>query len=129
MDFRSDPTGFVTRVLACLSLLLGLADAARLVGIGSGTASPIAAMGAQTFVLLAIFCLCRLFAAVGLWMGTRWGAILLGSALLIEIALHAAGSNWVSLTLTGFIFKLMLLLAIILLLATERVRVHRQTAE
>jgi len=129
MDFRSEPAGLFARILALISLFMGLGDATRLLGLGSDVVSPIAAMGAMGFVLLSILSLMRLFAAVGLWIHARWGAIVLGGSLLAEIVFYLAGSTWVSLSLWGFIFKLVVMLATFGLLAFVQIAARRQIAD
>lgn len=129
MDFRLEPAGLLARLLALLSLFIGLSDAARLLGLGSGAASPVVAMGAMGFVLLAALSLTRLFAAVGLWMHATWGGFILAGSLVVELAFYIAGSTWVSLTLWGFIFKLGVMLATFGLFAIAQVLALRQIAD
>ncbi|HCO56273.1 hypothetical protein V6617_11320 [Pelagibacterium nitratireducens] len=129
MDFRNEPLGLVARILALLSLFIGLGDAARLLGLGSGSASPVVLMGTMGFVLLSALTLMRLFASVGLWIQSSWGAIVLAASLVIEIGFYLAGSNWVSLGLWSFIFKLGVMLATFALLALAQLWVQRQLAD
>ncbi|RDE08985.1 hypothetical protein [Pelagibacterium lacus] len=129
MDFTHRQTALATRVLALASLVIGLADAAGLLGLGRGSASPIAALGRDGFVLLSALTLMRLFAAIGLWMRVQWGAVILGGSLLIEIGLYLAGSAWIALSLWGFIFKTATLLATIALLGFARFLTRRQLAD
>jgi hypothetical protein len=120
MELRIEPAGRFARILALASLSLGLADAARLLGVSAGSLSPISQLGPGAFVVLSILCLSRLFAAVGLWIYSRWGAVLLAGAIAVELLLYVTGSGWVALGLIGFIFKLVTLLATIGLLALAR---------
>lgn len=129
MDFRIEPAGLYARALALISLFFGLSDAGRLLGIGGGSMSPILALGPAGFVLLSALSVCRLFAAVGLWMQVRWGAILLAGSLGAELAFLASGSGWIASSLYGFIFKLVVLLATILLLVLAHFLNHRQVAD
>lgn len=129
MDFRSEPAGLFARILALIGLFMGLGDATRLLGLGSDVASPIAAIGLTGFVLLSILSLMRLFAAVGLWIHARWGAIVLAASLAVEIVFYLAGSTWVSLSLWGFIFKLVVMLATFGLLAFVQIAARRQVAD
>lgn len=129
MDFRIEPAGLYARVLALISLFLGLSDAGRLLGIGGGSMSPILTLGPAGFVLLAALAVLRLFAAVGLWMQVRWGAILLAGSLGVEVVFLATGSGWIASSLYGFIFKLVVLLATILLLVLAHFLNHRQVAD
>ena len=129
MDFRIEPAGIIARILALLSLFLGLSDAARLLGLGSGGLSPIALLGAMGFVMLAALSLMRLFAAVGLWIHAGWGAVLLLGSLVAEIAFYLLGSSWVSLTLWGFIFKLVVMLATFALLTFAYLVAQRHIAD
>ena len=129
MDIRNEPLGLFARILALLSLFIGLGDAARLLGLGAGTASPIATIGTMGFVLLSALTLMRLFAAVGLWIQSSWGAVVLAASLVIEIGFYLTGSNWVSLSLWSFIFKLGVMLATFGLLAIAQLWAQRQLAD
>jgi hypothetical protein len=129
MDFRNEPLGLVARILALLSLFIGLGDAARLLGLGTGSASPITTIGTMGFVLLSALTLMRLFAAVGLWIQPSWGAIVLAASLVIEIGFYLMGSNWVSLGLWSFIFKLGVMLATFGLLVMAQLWTQRQLAD
>jgi hypothetical protein len=129
MDFRVEPAGFFARVLALASLFMGLGDATRLLGLGAGPTSPIVTLGVIGFLLLAGLSLMRLFAAVGLWIHARWGAVVLAGSLIVEIVLYLAGSAWVSLSLWGFIFKLAVMLATFALLAFAQMAARRQIAD
>lgn len=129
MNFRTEPLGLFARVLALVSLLIGLGDATRLLGLWDGASSPITTIGAMGFVLLTALCLARLFAAVGLWIHSSWGALLLSGSLLVEIGFYLSGSAWVSLSLWGFIFKTAALLATIALLAFSQILIRRQVID
>lgn len=129
MELRVEPAGIVARLLAVVSLVLGLGDAITLLGVESGDANPLALLGPAGFTVLAALCIARLFAAVGLWMQVRWGAVLLAGALAVEIALHLSGSLWVSLGLIGFLFKLVVLLATIGLLVLAHLLTTRQSQD
>jgi hypothetical protein len=115
--------------LALASLFMGLGDATRLLGLGAGPTSPIVTLGVIGFLLLAGLSLMRLFAAVGLWIHARWGAVVLAGSLIVEIVLYLAGSAWVSLSLWGFIFKLAVMLATFALLAFAQMAARRQIAD
>ncbi len=92
MLFQAPSLGIYIRIVALLALLLGLSDAARLLGVSLDTMSPIAVLGPAGFTFLAVFCLARLFAAVGLWIKASWGAVLLIGATTAELALYLSGS-------------------------------------
>ena len=81
------------------------------------------------FIVLTLLCVMRLFAAVGLWIQVRWGALLLLASLVIELVLHLTGSGWVTLTLLGFIFKLATMLATIALVALAQLVVQRHIVD
>ncbi|MGV8855695.1 MAG: hypothetical protein ACOH2L_13725 [Devosia sp.] len=117
MDFNASPIGIYIRIVAIISLLLGLNDAARLLGVNLGAVSPIATMGMTGFVYLAIFALARLFAAVGLWIKASWGAVLLVGATSVELVLYLLGSADVEMTAIGFAVRLVLLASILLIFA------------
>ena len=65
MDFKSELAGRYLRIVAIITLLLGLSDASRLLGVATGASSPIAQLGTAGFAYLGVFCLSRLFAAGG----------------------------------------------------------------
>lgn len=129
MDFRTETTALIARLLALVALFMGLGDAAWLLGIGTGSASPVTLLGGPPFLFLATLCVTRLFAAVGLWIGAGWGAIVLIGALGIELGLFLAGSVWVTLSLWGFIFKLVTMLATIGLVSFVWLAMRRQAAD
>lgn len=115
MDFKSDISGRYVRIVAIIALLLGLSDASRLLGVSTGSVSPLATLGTTGFVYLTVFALARLFAAVGLWIKASWGAVLLVGATAVELALYLMGSRDVQMSAFGFAVRLVLLVSIILL--------------
>jgi len=112
MDFKGEVAGRYVRIVAIIALLLGLADAARLLGVSTRDVSPLATLGTAGFVYLAIFCLARLFAAVGLWIRASWGAVLLVGATAVEMALYLLGNPDVQMDAIGFALRLVLLVSI-----------------
>lgn len=126
MDLRMEPAGWMARILALVSLFIGLGDAARLVGFDAEPGiSPMVRLGSTGFALVVIFCLMRLFAAVGLWIQTRWGAVLLAASTGVEVALFLGGSLWLQTGLIDFSFKLVVFVATILLLVFARMLAAR----
>jgi uncharacterized membrane protein (DUF2068 family) len=115
MDFNAPPIGIYIRIVAIISLMLGLNDAARLLGVNLGAVSPISTMGMTGFVYLAIFGLARLFAAVGLWIKASWGAVLLVGATGVELLLYLMNNPDVRMTAVGFAVRLVLLTSIIII--------------
>ena len=128
MDFILEPAGRYIRIVAIIALLLGLNDAARLLGVTSGDQSPLATLGPAGFTYLALFALARLFAAVGLWIKASWGAVLLVSATGVELLMFLLGNRDVQMSAIGFAVRLVLLTAIILVFVlswrVRRARVH-----
>jgi uncharacterized membrane protein (DUF2068 family) len=116
MDLNAQSLGIYIRIVAIISLLLGLNDAARLLGVNLGAISPISVMGMTGFVYLAIFALARLFAAVGLWIRASWGAVLLVGATAVELALYLLGNADIAMTAFGFAVRVVLLVAILVVL-------------
>ena len=108
MDFKSELAGRYLRIVAIIALLLGLTDASRLLGVSSGAQSPITELGATGFAYLAVFCLARLFAAVGLWLRASWGAVLLVGATVVELALYLGGVPGVEIGAFGFALRLLM---------------------
>jgi hypothetical protein len=117
MDLKAPTLGFYVRIIAIVSLLLGLNDAARVLGVASGPESPIALLGGMGFTYIAIFAMARLFAAVGLWIRSSWGAVLLIGATVIELGLFLSGSHDVQISPIGFGIRLVLLVAILFVFA------------
>ena len=112
MDFKGEVAGRYVRIVAIIALLLGLADAATLLGVSTGAQSPLATLGSAGFVYLATFCLARLFAAVGLWIRASWGAVLLVGATVVELLMYLLGNPDVRIDAIGFALRLVLLAAI-----------------
>lgn len=127
MDFESEPIGRYVRILSIISLLLGLNDAARLLGVSLGFESPIEAMGVTSFVYLAIFTLALLFAAVGLWIKASWGAVMLAGSTSVELVMFLLGSKDVEMTVYGFAVRLVLLAAILAVFVLN-IRLRRASA-
>lgn len=127
MDFNAPPIGIYIRIVAIISLLLGLNDAARLLGVNLGAVSPISTLGLTGFVCLAIFVLARLFAAVGLWIKASWGAVLLVGATGVELLLYLLGNPDVRMTAFGFAVRLVLLASIIIIFVLS-IRLKRARA-
>jgi hypothetical protein len=115
MEFKGEIAGRFVRIIAIIALLVGLGDAARLLGVASGDVSPLVELGPAGFVYLAVFCLSRLFAAVGLWIGASWGAVLLVGATTIELIMFVIGNRDVQLDAIGFGVRLLLVISIVLL--------------
>nr|WP_314260467.1 hypothetical protein [uncultured Devosia sp.] len=127
MDFNAQPIGIYIRIVAIISLLLGLNDAARLLGVGLGAVSPVATMGMTGFVLLGIFSMARLFAAVGLWIKASWGAVLLVSATAVELGLYLFGHPDIRMSAFGFAVRLVLLASILVIFILS-IRIARARA-
>jgi hypothetical protein len=115
MEFKDGLAGRFVRIIAIVTLLVGLGDAAQLLGISTGEVSPIAILGPAGFVYLAIFGLSRLFAAVGLWIGASWGAVLLIGATTVELVLFLGGNRDIHVDAIGFAVRLLLVASILFL--------------
>lgn len=113
MDLRTELAPLVLRVVAMLALVIGLADAARLLGVMGGAQSPIAVLGPAGFAYLGMFCLARLFASVGIWIGASWGSVLLVGASVLELVLAIADSRDVSLDIFGFVIRIAMIAAVV----------------
>jgi len=114
---KSPQLSLYIRIVALLSLLLGLSDAGRLLGINLGATSPLAVFGTTGFVYLAMFSLARLFAAVGLWLRASWGAVLLVGATVAELLLYLAGSPDIRMSALGFAARIILLASVTIIFA------------
>jgi hypothetical protein len=115
MDFKGEIAGRFVRIIAIVTLLVGLGDAAVLLGVASGDVSPLTQLGAIGFTYLAVFCLARLFAAVGLWIGASWGGVLLVGATTVELLMFLFGNRDIHLDLIGFGIRLILVIGMVLL--------------
>lgn len=115
MDFTAPPIGIYIRVVAIISLMLGLNDAARLLGVNLGAVSPLSTLGMTGFIYLGIFAAARLFAAVGLWIKASWGAVLLVGSTGIELLMYLLGNPDVRMTAVGFAVRLVLLASILII--------------
>jgi uncharacterized membrane protein (DUF2068 family) len=108
MDLKSELAGRYLRIIAIIALLLGLGDAARLLGVSTGAQSPLTQLGAMGFAYLAVFSIARLFAAVGLWIRASWGAVLLVLATVIELVMYFGGVRDIQIDAVGFAVRLLL---------------------
>lgn len=115
--FKSPQLGLYIRIVALLSLALGLSDAGRLLGVNLGATSPVDVLGPAGFIYLGIFSAARLFAGVGLWLKASWGAVLLVGATVAEMTLYIAGSPDIRMSAFGFAVRIILLAAILIIFA------------
>lgn len=115
MDFNTPLAGRYVRIVAIIALLLGLNDASRLLGVGTGAQNPLQSMGVTAFVYLSIFSLAQLFASVGLWIRASWGAVLLVGATAIELGMYMLRNPDVAMSPVGFAVRLVLLISIVLI--------------
>jgi hypothetical protein len=127
VELSSEPIGRYVRVLSIITLLIGLNDAARLLGVSLGAQSPIVFYGLAGFIYLAVFTLSLLFASVGLWMKASWGGVLLAAATSVELLLYLLGSKDVEMTPLGFAVRLILLAAILAIFILG-IRIRRAAA-
>ena len=95
------------RVLSVLCLFMGLALAARLLGVGGGSRSPIAMYGVTAFIWLAVFAVGYLFAAVGIWIGSAWGHVLAIGTAACAIFLALFGGPDIRLPALDFLLALL----------------------
>jgi uncharacterized membrane protein (DUF2068 family) len=127
MDFNTPIAGRYVRIVAIISLLLGLNDASRLLGVSTGAQSPIDLLGVTGFVWLSVFALAQLFASVGLWIRASWGAVLLVGATVLELGMYLMGNHDIQMSAIGFAVRLVLLVSIVLVLVLSlrfRERAH-----
>ena len=113
MDFKNDHVRFL-RIIAIVALLVGLGTR-RSSRVTSGSVSPLQLLGPAGFIYLSIFCLARLFAAVGLWIGASWGAVLLVGATVVEMVLFLAGNRDIQIDFIGFGVRLVMVVGIVVL--------------
>ena len=118
----------IIRLIAVLALFNGLFDAARLLGVGAGDVSPLQIFGIAGFATLLAFTVARLFAAVGMWIYSNWGAPLLFGATLAELIIFLFGIVKLDIGLAGFGFRLIELAGAILVLWLAW-RAHREVTQ
>lgn len=126
MDIKVFVRDNFVRFLALVCLAIGLADAGHLVGVSGGSVNPLVAMGVPAFVLLSIFTMARLFAAIGLWINASWGAALLIGATAVELGLVFSFSRHVTLSLTELVIRLALLIAMVMFLVMRYLSLREQ---
>ena len=115
----------LVRIIAVLALLNSLSDAGRLLGVGTGTTSPLELFGIAGFAVLGGFTIARLFAAVGMWIQSTWGTPLLLGTTLLELLVYLSGAIRLDIGGFGFVFRLVQLIGAILILWTV-FRIWRQ---
>lgn len=103
---------YLMHLLAIICLALGLLDATRLLGVGTGDVSPLSQLGATGFILLAVFTIFRLFSSVGMWIGAGWGAPLIVGVTIIELVLWVFKSSNLPISVLGLFIRLILLVGI-----------------
>lgn len=101
-----------THVLALICLLIGLSDAATLVGFSGGAVNPVSILGATGFIALAGFTIARLFAAVGMWIDASWGGVLLVSTAFVELIAIGAGVSTAPYSILGIGMRILLAAAV-----------------
>ena len=118
MDFNSPIAARYVRIVAIISLLLGLYDASRLLGVSGRAEDPLVTFGAAGFAYLATFALAQLFAAVGLWIRSSWGGVILIAATTLQLGMFLFGNGDIQRQMTplGFAVRLVLLIAMTLIL-------------
>ncbi|UJQ95656.1 hypothetical protein [Mariluticola halotolerans] len=116
MDIKTIARENFVRILALISLVIGLGDAARLLGVSGGQQDPMQALGVTGFVLLAILALTRLFAAVGLWISSSWGGVLVIGATLLEYILLLVHSPHIHISTLGLLVRTVVFVGILGLL-------------
>ena len=115
------------RLMALVCLLIGLADGARLLGVQSGSVNPLLELGLTGFVMLSLFTLARLFAAVGLWINSSWGGVLLIGATIVELGVVVSGDSVLDISLPSLVVRVALLVAILGFIGMRYLH-HRRTA-
>ncbi len=105
---------YLMPLLAIIVLALALRDAASLLGVNSDDVSPISQMGLISFILMGIFTIFRLFAAVGMWIGAGWGAPLLVLVTIAELVLLSLGNDHITIHTVGLTIRLLLLFGVAL---------------
>ncbi len=119
---------YLMPLLAITALFLALHDAYSLLGVNSGDINPIDQIGVISFILMGVFTVFRLFSAVGMWIGTGWGAPLLIIVTVIELVLLAGGNSHINIQGIGLGIRIFLLLGIILWFLLSHQKTKEQEA-
>jgi len=122
MDIRLRLISGFTMVLALGCLAVSLIDLARLLGVTTGGANPVTSFGMVPFVFMAAFALGKMFAAVGLWIQSSWGAALLALTAGIELLVGLMGLGGISLAFNAFLTCVLLLIGAAILLAIAQIK-------
>jgi len=113
MDIKTFVRDNFVRFLALICLVIGLSDAARALGVPDGHNDPIQVLGITGFVLLAVLALARLFSAVGLWINSSWGGVLVIGATLLEFFLLLTGSPNIHISTPGLLTRIAVFVGIL----------------
>ena len=124
MDFKSPIAGRYVRIIAIIALLLGLSDAARLLGVtGAAGQSPIATLGVTGFPISPSSP--RALFAAGVQSAKAFRCA--SGATGIELVMYLMGSRDIEMSAIGFAVRLVLLVSILLVFALSlrfRERAH-----
>ncbi|WP_299347382.1 hypothetical protein [uncultured Maritalea sp.] len=126
MAFTARRIRVAARVVAGVSLFVGLANALHALGVSGNVSDPVLGFGQFVFAVLTIIAVVRLFAAVGLWAYATWGAFLLLFASLLEIALVVLGGAEMIVTPAGFGVSILLLSSAVGLLVWRVINIRMQ---
>lgn len=106
----------IIRQIAIIALINGVLDAGRILGVGDGTVNPFEAYSVAGFALLGGFAIARIFAAVGMWIESNWGAPLLLGITLVELMVYLTANVRLEIGLVGFVARLIELVGAMLIL-------------
>jgi hypothetical protein len=128
MLFRAPGQDIYIRIVAMITLFIGLSDAARLLGISLGDTSPISALGLSGFIHLAVFSFGRLLAAVGLWLKASWGVVMLVGTTVVELLVYGLGTADIEIGMLSFAMRAVILLAVLVIFGLS-IRFQRAQAD
>lgn len=111
MAFTARRIRVAARIVAGISLFVGLANAFQAFGVVGNASNPVEHYGEIGFAALVAAALFRLFAAVGLWAYATWGAFLLLAASLIELIFTFLAIAVLGLGAIGYTVSVLLLCA------------------
>lgn len=106
----------IIRQIAIIALINGVLDTGRILGVGNGAVNPFDAYSVTGFALLGGFAVARIFAAVGMWIESNWGAPLLLGITLVELVIYLVGSVRLEIGIVGFVARLIELVGAMLIL-------------
>lgn len=127
MTLDRSPIALYTRLTSLVVLVHGLVGAVSLLGLAGANNGPALLDGSTQFYFGLAFVLARLIGSVGLWTYAIWGLSVIAGAYGAEIMMFFIAPRMVSIDFFGFLLRLGIMGAVVLLLLVDRMQ-RRQSA-